>query len=94
MSLNNKFEDLTIHDADTDIGASPPKETRVTPAQQNDVLLQARRMRGQRRFRYSSGGLIEIADSTVSASEKETARDMHTVYFWPYMESRMGRKRY
>jgi len=41
MSLNSKIKDLSIHDADTDMGASPPHKTegtRITPAQQKHVF--------------------------------------------------------
>ena len=79
MSLNNKLKDLTIHDADTDMEASPPHKTegtRATPAQQKHVftfvtVYYKHGEWGTRVYDTFREGLLDFVDSTASASERK-----------------------
>jgi hypothetical protein len=79
MSLNNKLKDLTIHDTDTDIGASPPRKTegpQTTPAQQKHVftfvtVYYKHGEWGTEVYDTLQAGLSYFVDSTASASERE-----------------------
>ena len=73
MSLNNKFEDLTINNAANDMGTS--KATRVTPAQQDVFTFVTVYYKhgawGTEVYNTLREGLLDFVDKTASASEKE-----------------------
>jgi len=74
MSLNNKSEDFTTHDAAKDTVAS--KATRVTPAQQDVfTFVTVYYKHGEwhnKIFNTLREGLLEFVDSTAPESEKES----------------------
>ena len=79
MSLNDKLKDLTIHDADIDMAASPPhmtKRTRTTRPQQKNVftfvtVYYKHGAWGTEVYNTLREGLLDFVDKTASASEKE-----------------------
>jgi len=79
MSLKNKLKDLTIHDADTDMGASPSRKTkgpRTTPPQQKHVftfvtVYYKHGEWGTEVYDALREGLLYFVDSTASVSERE-----------------------
>ena len=77
MSLNNKFEDLTIHDADTNMGSASEEKTRVTPAARQDLftfvtVYYKHGEYGTDSFDTLREGLMEFVDQTAPKSEKES----------------------